>query len=88
MTLERATAEALAAARRGDLDSLTQALRERDRALAAGEQPTPGVHAAGEIAAQLLRDLIEKLHNEAARLEQFQRSLPSAAPAPTFDICA
>lgn len=87
MTLEQATSQALDAARRGDLDALSQALAFRDRALAAGEVPTPGVHAAGELAAQLLRDLIQTIRYEAARVEQFQRSIPASSP-PSLNISA
>ena len=73
MTLEEATFAALEAARAGDLDVLGTALAARARAMAAGEVPTLGVHAAGERTAQLLRELIRATGLEAARLRQLER---------------
>ena len=70
MTLEDASSAALEAARAGDLDALSHALTDRAEALARGEQPTPGVHAAGELTAQLLRSLIRDTALESARLRQ------------------
>ena len=73
MNLEEASAAALEAARAGDLEALEKALAARGKALAAGEIPTPGVHAAGELTAQLLRDLIRDTALEASRLRQLER---------------
>lgn len=70
MNLEESSAAALEAARAGDLDALTTALAARAEALSRGELPTPGIHAAGELTAQLLRDLIRETGLESARLRQ------------------
>lgn len=75
MTLEEASAAALEAAREGDLDALERALAARGAALALGETPTSGVHAAGELTAQLLRELIRDTAVEAARLRQVESYL-------------
>lgn len=71
MTLEEASVAALEAARSGDFNALAQALAARAEALSRGEYPTPGVHAAGELTAQVLRDLIRDTGFECARLQQF-----------------
>lgn len=73
MTLEEASAAALQAARAEDLDALAGALAARSKALARGEIPTPGVHATGELTAQLLRELIRETGLESARLRQMSQ---------------
>jgi hypothetical protein len=70
MSLEQATAAALAAAQAGDLDAVERALEARARALAAGAVPTPGVAAAGDLTLQLVRELRARL----AHLEQFDHT--------------
>lgn len=70
MTLEQASVAALEAARAGDLDALEAALAARAIALQRGEPATPGVHSAGELTAQLLRNLIRDTGLESARLRQ------------------
>lgn len=70
MTLEQATLAALEAAEAGDLEALGRALASRQAALdAADSSITPGIHSAGELTAQLLRDQIRDLRLEAARLQ-------------------
>jgi hypothetical protein len=81
MTLEASSAAALEAARARDLDALAVALEARTAALQRGELPTPGVHAAGELTAQLLRALIQEAGLECARLTQLSQAFqPRAAP--------
>jgi hypothetical protein len=75
LNLEQATLAALAAAERGDLDALGQALAARAEALVRGEAPTPGVHAAGERIRDRLLAFVQEMHLEAARLERFARHL-------------
>jgi hypothetical protein len=79
MTLEESSAAALEAVRAGDLDALERALEARTEALLRREVPTPGVHAAGELTAQLLRDLIRETGLESARLRQL--TLTSSPPS-------
>lgn len=86
MTLEEASAAALEAVRAGDLDRLTIALAARSAALSRGESATPGVHAAGELTAQQLRDLIRETGLECARLQQLQRALGSSEPPSHIDV--
>jgi hypothetical protein len=75
MNLEEASVAALKAARAGDLDALAQALEARAAALAVGQRPTPGVHAAGELTAQILRDLVRDAVLESVRLRQIGKYL-------------
>ncbi len=70
MNLEESSAAALEAARARDLDALATALAARAEALTRGELPTPGIHAAGELTAQLLRELIRETGMESSRLRQ------------------
>lgn len=70
MNLEESSAAALDAARSGDWDALALALAARADALGRGELPTPGVYAAGELIAELLRELIRDTGLESARLRQ------------------
>ena len=70
MTLEESSLAALEAAKSRNLDALAVALVARADALARGELPAPGVHAAGELTARLLRDLIRDTGLEHARLRQ------------------
>ena len=82
MTLEEASAAALKAAQAADLDGLASALSARAEALAVGAIPTPGVHAAGELTAQLLRDLIRETGLESARLMQIELAVGADAERP------
>ncbi|MEO8100100.1 MAG: hypothetical protein ABI811_20540 [Acidobacteriota bacterium] len=68
--LEEASTHAVAAAQLKDLEALADALEMRSHALEAGDLPTVGVHAAGELTAHLLRDLIRETTIESARLRQ------------------
>jgi hypothetical protein len=87
MTLEQASATALEAARTGDLDGLATALAARSMAIASGEVPTPGVHAAGELTVELLRHLIRDTGLEVARLKQLQvATCPDAEPPAYVDL--
>ncbi|MEO5924531.1 MAG: hypothetical protein ABIR70_11965 [Bryobacteraceae bacterium] len=87
MTLEEASAAALEATRIGDLDALAKALAARSSALASGESPTPGVHAAGELTMELLRQLIRDTGLEVARLKQLQMAtFPSGEPPSYVDL--
>lgn len=58
MNLEEASQAALEAARSGDLDGVAEALRIRQRALDAGESPTPKDLYCGEQVSQLLREFV------------------------------
>jgi hypothetical protein len=70
MTLEEASAAPLDAVQAGDLDALSRALDARGEALSAGQTPTAGVHAAGELTLQLLRELIRVAGLEIAWLSR------------------
>jgi hypothetical protein len=71
MNLEQATAAALIAAQKGDLNALAGALEARGAALEGGEEPTPGVLAAGELTANLLREMMRDIAAESAQLRRF-----------------
>jgi hypothetical protein len=86
MTLEESSAAALEAARSRDLDALVQALAARADALSRGDLPTPGVHAAGELTARLLRDLIRDTEIESTRLRQLAIAASSSEPPAYIDI--
>lgn len=73
MNLEQASLAALEAARAGDLNSVTIALEARQRAIQAGEAPTPLALYAGEQTARLLRDLVQQMHGDSERLRQLQK---------------
>lgn len=77
--------DALAAARTGDLDALTQALLQRQAALDRGEIPNPGVLSSGELTTQLLRDLIRDLRLEDARLRRLARGF-AVEPDPSINL--
>lgn len=86
MTLEQASLEALRAAEQGDLHALAQALEARARALDRGEQPTEGVHAAGELAAGFLREILRETGAASARLDQLRRAVAGTPPAGGLEI--
>jgi hypothetical protein len=78
-SLERASLAALAAAQKGDLDAVEQALAERQQALDRGEMPTPGVLSAGELTAKLLRDLVRDARLEDSRLRRLAKDFGGSA---------
>lgn len=87
MTLEQATVAALEAAQKGDLNALTRALKARQAALDEGrEEVSAGVHSAGELTAQLLRELIRDTRMEASRLRQIADGFRPAIDSTHVDL--
>lgn len=73
MNLEQASLAALEAARAGDLNSVAIALEARQRAIQAGETPTPLALYAGEQTSQLLREMTRHLRGDSERLRQLRQ---------------
>ena len=83
--LEQASSDVLAAAQARDMEALAEALKARAEALASGEHPTPGVHAAGELSVQLLSELIRETTLESARLRRLGEAFAPSPETPFLD---
>lgn len=84
--LEKTSHNVLASARQADLDAMTEALAQRQAAIAAGETPTREALAIGEETKALLHRFIQDCKEQDARLEQIQRGfLLDLHPHPHLD---